>query len=68
MKILILMIIMNQILINSMNKKIKNQNQYSPKNNKRKMNSINNLIFRYNYDFDLNQHQKMMILHYLFLN
>ena len=34
-----------------MNNKIKNQNQYSPKNNKRKMNSINNLIFRYNLRF-----------------
>ena len=44
----------NTDYINSMNKKIKNQNQYSPKNNKRKMNSINNLIFRYNYDFDEN--------------
>ena len=41
----------NTDYINSMNKKIKNQNQYSPKNNKRKMNSINNLIFRYNLRF-----------------
>ena len=41
----------NTDYINSMNKKIKNQNQYSLKNNKRKMNSINNLLFRYNLRF-----------------
>ena len=53
----------NTDYINSMNKKMKNQNQnnnnqfqnqYSPKNNKRTINSISPLIFRYNYDFDEN--------------